>query len=136
ELSGIYSYLLMTAGVDAVETGCEGKDMYHAWTIVTINGDAYHIDSTWGLRSYKDQPIDLTYFMMSDKARIEDGFYLDTLTLEALHDPCRTEFEVVIPATNEKYENFRGATLDSINMDKNIIRFTTPKKASLLKYED
>jgi hypothetical protein len=74
--------------------------------------------------------------MMTDDARTDDGFYLDTLTLEALHDPCRTQFEVIIPAVNAKYDAFRGATMDSVNMDKNIIKYSKQDKASLMIYED
>ncbi|MBR2523337.1 MAG: hypothetical protein IKE53_02725 [Clostridiales bacterium] len=65
ECAPAFSYLLLQAGVDAT-TVC-GYD--HEWSYVTINGRNYHVDPTYALGT----DVDLTYLMMTDERREEEG---------------------------------------------------------------
>lgn len=44
----------------------------HAWNIVNIEGQAYHIDSTWDVCNSKDGQINYDYFNLTDEDIIKD----------------------------------------------------------------
>ena len=68
EISNAYSYLLMQVGVDAMTV----MGSNHEWSYIRLNGNNYHIDPTFALSVSRD---DLSYFLMSDEKRCEDGFF-------------------------------------------------------------
>ncbi|MCR4703435.1 MAG: transglutaminase domain-containing protein [Saccharofermentans sp.] len=82
-LASIYAYLLMQAGVDALNIGIFEPGMCHAWTYVVINGEGYHIDPTWSLKNGTDD-LYLYYFMMSDEKREDTGCLLNDITAPLL----------------------------------------------------
>ena len=79
DLSGVYAYLLLQSGVEAVSVGGYGPGMDHEWTYLIIGGKGYYSDPTWALRSEGD-PLGLYYFLMSKERRANDGFEMDDLT--------------------------------------------------------
>ena len=66
EISVVYSYLLMQAGVEA--TVMSGPA--HQWSYVRLNGRNYHIDPTFAITDYGS----LSYFLMTDEQREASGF--------------------------------------------------------------
>ncbi len=73
EISVAYSFLLLEAGVDAtvVKGEREYDGMGHQWSLVTIDGNNYHIDPTYGLGTEGY----LYYFMMTDDKRYQEDSY-------------------------------------------------------------
>lgn len=62
-----YKYLLERVGIESIEV--TSQDMNHAWNLVNIDGEWYHVDTTW------DDPVpdaigrvNHKYFMLSDEA--------------------------------------------------------------------
>jgi len=109
DIGGLYAYLLMQCGVDAIAVENQGTITsagYHAWTYVRIGEDNYHIDVTSALRAetgFDGVPMD--YFMMTDNDRSITGSYpLEELEVPLI--PCRfakicKEYEFT--AVNPKY---------------------------------
>ncbi|MBO4908658.1 MAG: transglutaminase domain-containing protein [Lachnospiraceae bacterium] len=123
ELGSAYAYLLLQCGVDALEIQ-SNDDIYHAWTYVTINGEGYHCDPTWGLTE-KDDPIRLWYFMETEQARTNEGFDMTTLDVPLyldvnLHFPENISF----PADDDKFLLAWSSTYDSIDRENNILYCT------------
>ena len=79
EFSVAYSYLLLQAGVDA--TNMSGNQLWdnqgHQWSYVKINGQNFHIDPTFVIGTADC----LSYFMMDDARREEDGFSRENFRL-------------------------------------------------------
>ena len=80
EIAKLYQFLLLQVGVDAEESGGEALkagDDSHAWVYVTIDGQGFLIDPTWGLT--EDYEPDLAYFLFTDERRKNrDGFNPDS----------------------------------------------------------
>lgn len=83
DLAGAYAYLLLQAGVEAVEAGCFAENMDHEWVYLVLNGAGYHSDVTWGLREM-GEPLALTYFLMTGQMRADTGCPVDDLTVPLL----------------------------------------------------
>lgn len=123
ELGGIYTYLLMQVGVDAIQFGSY-ESLAHAWTYVNIDGEGYHIDPTWGLRSeYNSDKMTLDYFMMSEKDRVEDGFVFSEATVDLLPGFFVERSGRTFPATDDKYECLRYASFDHMDPENNILYY-------------
>ena len=76
EIACLYQYLLLQCDVDIEESAGEpvvyGEDL-HAWNYITLDGQGYLIDATWGLTS--DRSPDLAYFLFTDERReTRDGY--------------------------------------------------------------
>lgn len=71
ELSGEYTYYLLQIGINA--TTCSGlskdKSSAHAWTIIELDGDHYHVDPTTTI-DYKNS---LAFFCLDDERREQYG---------------------------------------------------------------
>ena len=81
DLAGVYTYLLLQAGVEAIQVGCQTPDIAHEWVYVIIDGRGYHSDVTWSLKSDGNgADLKLTYFLMSDEQRTDTGCPVDDLT--------------------------------------------------------
>lgn len=90
EVAALYNFLLLQVGVDSDEMSGTGTD-HHSWVYVTIDGESYHVDATWGLE-WDVVPLD--YFMMTDELReVRDGFKPETLRIGAKGDQCRKYHE-------------------------------------------
>ncbi|MBQ6569614.1 MAG: hypothetical protein IJL87_05110 [Clostridia bacterium] len=134
ELAGLYAYLLMQCGVDAIEVGSDGDNMMHAWTFITLDGKGYHSDVTWGLKSEQGERLYLNYFLMNDAERTEDGFYLDTLTVEVLYDPFKDKYDINLKADDDKYSCFRYKFLVSTDFENNVIEYTDSYETYTFNY--
>lgn len=125
QLGGVYAYLLMQVGVDAMEVGCFEPDMCHAWTYVVLDGQGYHIDPTWALKS--DRHTDrlwLEYFMMTDEHRIQDGCLVDNLTVDLLPVFFVNRSSLTFTATDDRYYMKDYAELDSLDEEHKTVHYT------------
>lgn len=85
QLSSVYAYFLLQAGVEALQIGCSNPQMTHAWTYLVIDGKGYHSDPTWALRNAEEgEELQLGYFLMSDSRRADSGCGVDDLTAPLL----------------------------------------------------
>lgn len=129
ELGCAYSYLLMQAGVDALLVG-EDENMCHAWSYVTLNGNHYHIDPTWALKSCyydencEDQPLILDYFLMSDAERANDQFEVKEMTMDMSPNYWVNHDGLKFTATDDTYCNaFDCSVLVDLDTENNIIYY-------------
>ena len=84
EIACLYQYLMLQCGVDITEAGGDPVDFNegepHAWNYVTLDGQGYLIDATWGLTA--NRKPDLKYFLFTDDLRINrDGFTRESLSI-------------------------------------------------------
>ena len=96
-----YSYLLSLVGINSKR--CTSDEMNHAWNIVYINGNAYHVDVTWDdpvFENPADKPIGFvmhTNFMLSTYAlhnNFEDGNDVGCHKSEDFdHEPADTTYD-------------------------------------------
>lgn len=69
----VYQYLLLRCGIEALYVcGDCVNGGYHAWNIVKLEGDYYHVDVTWGDSSNTDpnknrQGMSYAYFAVTDE---------------------------------------------------------------------
>ena len=101
--ASVYAYLLLQAGIDAVNYGVYEPNMCHSWTYAVINGKGYHIDTTWALKVEGIENIYLDYFMMSDKQRKADGCALTDPTVSLLPENNVNETNVNFNADDDHY---------------------------------
>ena len=132
-LSGVYVYLLLQVGVDALNIGCF-NEIQHAWTYVLLDGEGYHIDPTWGLHDEGD-PLILTYFLNSERVRNDQGVPTDDLTAGMVPRFWLSFTETVLPATSEKYACLQGATFVSLDEENKILYYEDDMGTHALQYE-
>lgn len=67
-------YFLLNMGIPAIYITGEAKGENHAWNIVMIEGEYYHLDATWGDPFNEDgiQTLEYTYFCLSDEEIYRD----------------------------------------------------------------
>ena len=120
-LASIYAYLLMQAGVDALNIGIFEPGMCHAWTYVVINGEGYHIDPTWSLKNGSDD-LPLYYFMMSDERREDTGCLLNDITVPLLPRYWVNYYDGLdFKASDNSYEFPTCSALVSLDEDNKIL---------------
>ena len=120
----VYAYLLLQVGVDALGVGTY-DGLCHAWTYVVINGEGYHIDTTWALRScYTDlEYIYLDYFMMSDVQRNEDNCLVEDLTVNLLPEYWVSKTDLSYAATDEHYNIRYYCGFVSLDEENKIVNY-------------
>lgn len=124
--AGVYTYLLLQAGIDAVHVGCFEEDMCHAWTYAVIDGKGYYIDPTWA-RGYSYNGIEyiyLDYFMMSSEDRIADGCPVNNLTADVIPEFWLNQTSVTLPATDSAYNLREFCTFVRLDEDEKIMYYT------------
>ena len=125
DYGAIYAYLLLQLGIDALDVGCDTPHMCHAWTYAVVGGKAYHIDTTWALKS-ENQDIDgisLAYFMMSDEDRITAACPVDNLMMQALPQFYISESKIKLLAADETYSFPLYSTFVSLDEDNKIVHY-------------
>ncbi len=123
ELSSVYAYFLLQAGVEAMQVGCTNP-LAHAWTYVVIDGKGYHSDPTWGLReSYDYDGVGLHYFMMTGERRADANCFVDDLTAPLLPKYWANASSVEFVADDDRYYFPDGAYLVSLDEDNKIIHY-------------
>ncbi len=120
ELGGVYAYLLLECGVDAVEIQ-SNDDIYHAWTYIILDGQGYHSDVTWALRE-KGEPLRLKYFMETGEERANDGFDMSTLEIPLLLDENGWMVEnVEYPAEDDRYASLWTGSFVELDKEKKVL---------------
>ncbi|MDN0064130.1 S-layer homology domain-containing protein [Collinsella ihumii] len=100
-----YEYLLEQVGIDSTIVSSDA--MNHAWNVVTIYGNNYHVDVTWddpvsfstGQDGGFHDAVETTYFMLSDATMRTRG--------RGHHDWTPTP-----SCTDTRYENWRWVSYD------------------------
>jgi|GEM_PF-660104 len=133
ELSSVYSYFLLQAGIEALQIGDNTNEMTHAWTYILLNGNGYFSDPTFALRSAFD-PLDLQYFLMNDTRREESGCPVENLTAPLLPlyfvDRSSTKF----PATDDTYNLPPFSYLGELDEANKTIYYTESGDPKMLHY--
>ncbi|MCR5322959.1 MAG: transglutaminase-like domain-containing protein [Lachnospiraceae bacterium] len=102
EIAGTYNYLLLQCGVNAEDAQgfCENLGESHAWTYLTLDGQGYNVDPTWGLDKTGTPP--LKYFCFTDSEREErDDFPFDTCMVLGTDEMMRKKHSIL--ADDERY---------------------------------
>lgn len=124
DYGAVYGYLLLQVGIDALDIGCFEPDMCHAWTYVVLNGQGYHVDTTWALTScYDMQDVYMDYFLMSDQDRNEDGCLVRDLTMQALPQFFLCNSNITLSATDETYSFPDFSTFVSLDEENKILYY-------------
>ncbi len=132
-LSAVYAYLLLQAGVDAINLGCfDGVD--HAWTYMIVDGEGYHTDPTFALHGPRE-PLYLTYFLDSEEERIEQGMATDDLTAAMIPGFWLSYTETTLPASSEKYACLHWNEFVSLDEDQKILYYDDVWGVQAFKYE-
>lgn len=125
DYGAVYGYLLLQVGIDALDIGCFAPDMCHAWTYAVVGGKAYHIDTTWALKSCYEgvDGIYLDYFMMSDQDRIDAGCPVNELTMQPLPQFNISQSKVKLLAADETYSFPACSTFVSLDEENKIVHY-------------
>ena len=69
--------LMDRAGVDSLVVTGQSKTQLHAWNLVKIDGDYYHVDSTWDdpVSENRKQTLQHTYFNLNDEEISVDHYW-------------------------------------------------------------
>ena len=118
EIGAIYAFLLLQCDVDALAV--DSPDDGHAWTYVIIDGEGYHCDPTWGLRS-DDGDIHLWDFMTTSDYRTEEGLHPDTMRLYMFYDVNGDYNETDVTADDDRYADLWMCAYDSLDTENNIV---------------
>ena len=133
--ASVYAYLLLQSGVDAFSIGCFDKSC-HAWTYAVINGQGYHIDSTWALKGTRDG-IYLDFFMMSDSEREYDDCPVGDLTGALIPGYWVNNTEWSLPAKDNRYNIRLWCYFKSLDEEKKILHYTDMNgETKEFRYED
>ncbi len=133
DMSSAYSYLLLQAGVQALEVGCSTEAIAHAWTYVVINGKGYHSDATWGLRS-GDDDLCLSYFLMSGERREYADCPVDDLTAPLLPKYWLNRSSLNLSDDNAELCFPLGAFMKSLDEENKVVHYTVNNEESELHY--
>jgi len=120
-LAAVYVHLLLQAGIDAVSLSIYEETICHSWTYAVIGGKGYHIDPTWGLKA--DNKIWLDYFMMSDRARDEDGCLVRNLAVAVIPENWIKDTGIKVTADDEHYCLRKNCTFVSLDEDSKILHY-------------
>jgi hypothetical protein len=125
DFASVYGYLLLQVGIDALGIGCFEPDMCHAWTYVVLNGQGYHVDTTWALTSCYEGMDDvyLDYFLMSDEDRNQDGCLVRDLTMQALPQFFLCKSVIKLKADDERYSFPDSSTFVSLDEDNKVLYY-------------
>lgn len=135
-IASLYAYLLMQAGVDAMNIGIFEPDMCHAWTYVVVDGKSYHVDATWALKkSLSTNDLYLDYFMMSADRREASGCLLNDITAQILPGFWASKYENLdLKTADNRYDVLRYCTYKGLDEVNKILYYTdangNPKELS------
>lgn len=125
-IASIYAYLLMQAGVEALNIGTYEDNVCHAWTFLTIDGKNYHADATWALKStLSTDDLCLDYFLMSDNRRTNTGCPLNELTIPLLPGFWVSRHEgLAFKTSDDRFDVFQSCTFKSLDEVNKVIHYT------------
>ena len=121
--SGVYAFLLNQAGLEALSVG--SFDNYdHEWTYVILNGQGYHVDSTWALKNdLESDPLSLDYFMMTDDVRTSTGCPVAGLTVQLLPQFWASRSSSKFEASDDRYYLGSGTVFVSLDEENKILHY-------------
>ncbi len=122
DLAGVYNYLLLQAGVEALSVGGHSPDMDHEWSYLIIDGKGYYSDPTWALKS-PDEPLGLYYFLMTAERRAGSGFDMEELTASLLPRYWMKYSSVEFTADDDEYCFPSGSFLISLDEENKIVHY-------------
>ena len=114
----VYGYLLNQCGVDAIT--CEGSG--HNWTFLKIDGEYYHSDATWGLKSEMGGSLLLDYFLMSAERRDETHPIDKFETFIPMSRNENFDNSIFKKASN-KFDFFKYTSYVSMDVEKNVLTY-------------
>ncbi|MCR5718970.1 MAG: DUF4214 domain-containing protein [Lachnospiraceae bacterium] len=132
----IYTYLLLQCDVDAITVGCL-EDFGHDWTFVTIDGKGYHMDGFWTYADFsyefdengeirEKSELHPEYLFMTEKERYRENGSLQYTRIEWPQYENVMDLPLDFSADDETYSYLRGAVMDRIDTDNNIIYLYYP----------
>ena len=125
ELSSVYAYFLLQAGVQALQVGCGSSEMNHAWTYVIIDGVGYHSDPTWGLRSDQGwETLGFDFFLMTGEARAASGCPVDDLQAPLLPRYWAKFSEASFPAEDDRFMLPADSFFQSLDEENKVLHYT------------
>lgn len=130
DLSGVYGYLLLQCGVEAVGFESRTPSYTHSWTYVTIDGSGYFIDPTWGIPDEGEH--DLDYFMMTEAERKPD--FGDTMTPISYNYDYNNK-DIDFSANDDRYKVLRGGDFVSLDTENKILHYTVNGEPREFHYE-
>ena len=140
EIASVFSYLLLQVGVEATTFGGDGSAGNHDWTYVLIDGKGYHCDVTWALYgNYVNGFLELSYFMQTEEERLANGFDKESLEVDQIWPHLRDYDISRFSATDNTFAPIHqeiGMTFDSIDTEKNILRYSYGDQKYELNYGD
>lgn len=118
-----FQYLLNRVGIEnVVATGealdNDGRAISHAWNVVNLDGQYYHVDVTWDDATMKNKDNNLVmyyYFNVTDTEIFKNHFIQDTMS-----DDGDYRYSVPVPpATGTKYNYFsyKGLILNNLSVN-------------------
>ena len=133
DLAGVYTYLLLQAGVEAVQVGCSNEEAAHEWVYLVIDGKGYHSDVTWSLRA-AEEDLPLYYFLMTGARRAETGCAVDDLTAPLLPYYWLSRSSLVLTSEDDSLSFPSGSFLVSIDEENKTVRYLCFGKEDELNY--
>ncbi len=127
-----YAYLLLQAGIDAVEVGCADK-LDHAWNYVKLEGEGYFCDATWALHA-KNDPLFLGHFMNSAEVRAANNVPLGNLTMPLLPNVFVNRSDFKVTAESGKFDCFSDAEFYMLDEAGKTIAYRDSEGLHTLKY--
>jgi hypothetical protein len=67
--TGAYNLLLRLAGIDCTSATMGSGDSKHMWTVATLDGVTYHLDTTWG--DSDDNAVNYQFFAMTPEESMQ-----------------------------------------------------------------
>lgn len=134
DLAGVYTYLLLQTGVEAVQVGCSNETIAHEWVYLIIDGAGYFSDVTWSLRPMDGEGLPLCYFLMDGARREETGCALDDLTAPLLPNYWFSRSTSVVSAEDDRFCLPFDAYLTALDEADKTVRYTLYGEEFELRY--
>lgn len=110
--AGALTYLYNKLDIDCLTVGSVPPN--HAWNIICIDGEWYHLDLTYEITNQTDA---LRYLNITDSERQKDGY---TAWTETYADE---ELNLMESCTDTRFQSLRGAT--SFSIEDGVLKYTT-----------
>lgn len=123
-------YLLSVVGIESVTVNGESKNDLHQWNLVNLEGQWYHLDSTWD--DSEQEYITYSYFNLSDDLIKTDHIISQDYTNVSEEEVVSEEnynsvFNLALPKCSSMSENFyakkavKFSGFDSDSTDSNMV---------------
>ena len=121
-----YMYLLDFAGIENYY--CSSEQLNHAWNLVYIDGNPYHVDVTW------DDLYWQSYDNGAQGCVAHDNFLRSS---QGIYETGHVAYDYNTAPTNKKYDNyFWQNSTTSFELVNNEIYYVDNNKEKLIRYSD